>query len=44
MISQGTYYIDVNIHLQIKCVAIDEELNFICEKAVRFDTDLPEFK
>ncbi|XP_076101972.1 xylulose kinase-like isoform X2 [Mytilus galloprovincialis] len=29
---------------QIKCVAIDEELNFICEKAVRFDTDLPEFK
>jgi hypothetical protein len=30
--------------LQIKCVAIDEELNFVCENAVRFDTDLPEFK
>lgn len=28
----------------IKCVAIDEELNFVCENAVRFDTDLPEFK
>lgn len=28
---------------QIKCVAIDEDLNFICEKSVKFDTDLPEF-